>query len=91
MLWFSRKKKIKETQFTEDDIIKFSDMLQQPISLSVKKDGNDDVFRIFSQTKTNTSEFLLDKDQCIVLSEVLKDYAVNGNLNKTKTLFLEEQ
>ena len=90
MLWFSRKKKINKTTFEEDDTIQFNDMIQQPILLSIKKDGNDDVFRIFSRTKTNTSEFLLDKDQCIILAEVLTDYAVHGNLNKSKSLFLEE-
>lgn len=91
MFWFSRKKKNKtNVKFFENESVSFQDMLQQPLDISVKKDGNLDVLRIFSQTKTKTSEFLLDREQCLLFSEILRDYASSGNLNKTKQLFVEE-
>ena len=90
MFWFKKNKKKKVSAFFENEYVSFQDMLQQPLDISIKKDGNLDVLRIFSQTKTKTSEFLLDREQCLIFSEILHDYATSGNLNRTKELFTEE-
>lgn len=88
MFWFSRKKK-KIFQDNESSI-SFTDMIQQKIDLSVERDGNGDVFKIFSQSKTNTTQFLLDREQCLLLSEILKDYSTHGNINNSKAVLMEE-
>lgn len=68
--------------------LSFQDMKLQKILLKVGPNGNDTVLHITNEK--NTAEFVLDKEQCVLLGAILHEYARKGNMSNFANILKDE-
>lgn len=88
-LFFSKK----EAQYNEQPIqemsLTFQDSKLQNIEINLKPAGNDTVLTL-TEKKSGT-EIALDQELCFVISNILQEYAIKGNINKVIKLLKSEE
>ena len=88
--WFRKTENFENNEnFSENQIITFSDLKAQNIIVEVRQNGNNTIL-VITENKSKT-EIILDKEQCILLSALFSEYFKKGNINKFVHLLKSEE
>lgn len=88
--WFRKTENFENNEnFSENQIITFSDLKAQNIIIEVRQNGNNTIL-VITENKSKT-EIILDKEQCILLSALFSEYFEKGNINKFVHLLKSEE
>lgn len=78
-----------DEKISEFQVITFSDLKAQNISVEVRQNGNSTIL-VITENKSKT-EIILDKEQCILLSALFTEYANKENINTFVQILKSEE